>query len=78
MNLSRSWIGKSSLPGAFFQNERRFTHPSKIHKKSLMPENPDYQTHHFGNQWLFLVPLKGGRDYIIPQLAGCLPLIYHL
>ena len=20
-------------------------------------------------QWLFLVPLKGGRDYIIPQLA---------
>ena len=21
------------------------------------------------NQWLFLVPLKGGRDYIIPQLA---------
>ena len=21
------------------------------------------------SQWLFLVPLKGGRDYIIPQLA---------
>ena len=21
------------------------------------------------NQWPFLVPLKGGRDYIIPQLA---------
>ena len=27
-------------------------------------------------QWLFLVPLKGGRDYIIPQLAGKMPLIY--
>ena len=23
-----------------------------------------------------MVPLKGGRDYIIPQLAGFLPLIY--
>ena len=27
------------------------------------------------SQWLFLVPLKGGRDYIIPQLAGKIPLI---
>ena len=25
-----------------------------------------------------MVPLKGGRDYIIPQLAGKIPLIYHL
>ena len=33
------------------------------------------------NQWLFLVPLKGGRDYIIPQLAvytTYIPLIYCL
>ena len=30
------------------------------------------------DQWLFLVPLKGGRWHIIPQLAGFLPLIYHL
>ena len=30
-------------------------------------------------QWLFLVPLKGGRDYyFLPQLAGKIPLIYHL
>ena len=32
-------------------------------------------------QWLFLVPLKGGRDYIIPQLAvytTYIPLIYCL
>ena len=29
-------------------------------------------------QWLFLVPLKGGRWHIIPQLAGKIPLIYHL
>ena len=27
---------------------------------------------------LFLVPVKGGRDYIIPQLAVYIPLIYHL
>ena len=26
-------------------------------------------------QWLFLVPLKGGRWHIIPQLAGKIPLI---
>ena len=33
------------------------------------------------HQWLFLVPLKGGRDYIIPQLAvytTYIPLIYCL
>ena len=33
------------------------------------------------SQWLFLVPLKGGRDYIIPQLAvytTYIPLIYCL
>ena len=30
-------------------------------------------------QWLFLVPLKGGiGKKIIPQLAGKMPLIYHL
>ena len=29
-------------------------------------------------QWLFLVPVKGGRWHIIPQLAGKMPLIYHL
>ena len=30
-------------------------------------------------QWLFLVPLKGGRWHIILQLAGKMPLIiYHL
>ena len=32
-------------------------------------------------RWLFLVPLKGGRDYIIPQLAvytTYIPLIYCL
>ncbi len=32
-------------------------------------------------QWLFLVPLKGGRWHIIPQLAvytTCIPLIYCL
>ena len=30
------------------------------------------------DQWLFLVPLKGGRWHIIPQVAGKMPLIYHL
>ena len=29
-------------------------------------------------QWLFLVPIKGGRWHIIPQLAGKIPLIYSL
>ena len=32
-------------------------------------------------QWLFLVPLKGGRWHIIPQLAvytTYIPFIYHL
>ena len=29
-------------------------------------------------QWLFLVPLKGGRWYIIPQLAGKIPLYIPL
>ena len=29
-------------------------------------------------QWLFLIPLIGGRWYIITQLAGKIPLIYHL
>ena len=30
------------------------------------------------NQWLFLVPVKGGRWHKIPQLAGKMALIYHL
>ena len=30
------------------------------------------------NQWSFLVPLIGGRWHISPQLAGKMPLIYHL
>ena len=30
------------------------------------------------NQWLFLVPVKGGRWRIIPQVAGKIPLIYHI
>ena len=29
-------------------------------------------------QWLFLVPLKGGRWHIIPQLAVYTTYIYHL
>ncbi len=33
---------------------------------------------HHVNQWLFLVPVKGGRWQIIPELAGKIPLIYHL
>ena len=30
------------------------------------------------SQWSFLVPSIGGRYQIIPQLAGTIPLIYHL
>ena len=36
------------------------THPEKKTRK-----NPP-------SQWLFLVPLKGGRDYIIPQVRQCI------
>ena len=36
------------------------------------------QLDHPNGQWLFLVPLIGGRWHIIPQLAGKMPLIYHL
>ena len=30
------------------------------------------------SQWIFEVPVKGGRWHIIPQLAGKMPLIYCL
>ena len=38
-------------------------------KKLLGGENPGTDGYVVNNQWIFLVPLKGGRFYIITQLA---------
>ena len=48
-----------------------------IQKSNFAPRSSSPKRSSF-NQWLFLVPVKGGRWHIIPQLAGKIPLIYHL
>ena len=67
------------IPGFFAKNfSGQILHRLTLHRpQKYIAESGKYKL----NQWLFLVPLKGGRWHIIPQLAvytTYIPLIYCL
>ena len=91
--MKHSHKSKSTPPGNGYIHIPPKGKFGKIHRLKLVPKlvgvfslnarllKPDLETAFFLDQWLFLVPLKGGRWHIIPQLAvytTYIPLIYCL